>query len=252
MKKAVAIIPARYSSTRLPGKPLIAIGGVSMIERVYRKASQCPLVSEVLVATDHEAIFQTVTAFGGIAVMTSENCQSGTDRCAEVAEKHTIRDEIVVNVQGDEPFIHPEQISELIRLMQREDVRIGTLARQITDTESIFNPNVVKLVKAITGKALYFSRNPIPFVRGEEAGQWLGKGKFLKHIGLYGYKTNILPFLSALPPGQLERSESLEQLRWLEAGYDVYASDTNFDSMGIDTPEDLEKAEHYLSTGSHN
>ena len=243
MKKALAIVPARFASTRFPGKPLVKIRGKTMIERVVEQAAKCPSVSEIIVATDHLEIQSAVHAFGGKVVMTSENCQSGTDRCAEVMLKTSFENEIIVNIQGDEPFIHPEQIEQLIGLMQSATVQIGTLAKKITDSESIFNPNVVKLVRSLSGKALYFSRNPIPFVRAAEGKDWLRSAAFFKHIGMYAYQKSVLTDIAKLPQGSLEMAESLEQLRWLEAGYDIYVSETELESIGIDTPEDLSKAE---------
>jgi 3-deoxy-manno-octulosonate cytidylyltransferase (CMP-KDO synthetase) len=248
MKKAAVIIPARFASTRFPGKPLVKIGGIPMIERVYRQATQCSDVSRILVATDSDEIFDSVRSFGGDVVMTSSDCQSGTDRCAEVISSREISEEIIINIQGDEPFIKPEQISELVRLMQPDHIEIGTLAKRITEQGSVFNPNVVKLVKASSGKALYFSRNPIPFVRGSDAEHWLDSAPFFKHIGLYGYKKEVLTKLAKLPVGDLEKAESLEQLRWLEAGYELYAAETEWESLGIDTPEDLEKAALFLKS----
>jgi len=241
MKKAIVIIPARFASTRFPGKPLVKIGSKTMIELVFEQASKCKSISDVYVATDHEEIQKAVLAFGGKVVMTSENCQSGTDRCAEVVSTREIDEEIVVNIQGDEPFIKPEQIEQLVHLMQSESVQIGTLAKKITDSETIFNPNVVKLVLSKKGKALYFSRNPIPFMRGVENQNWLEHGSFFKHIGIYAYQKSMLLEITKLPQSKLELAESLEQLRWLEAGYDVYVAETNWESIGIDTPEDLEK-----------
>jgi 3-deoxy-manno-octulosonate cytidylyltransferase (CMP-KDO synthetase) len=246
MKKAVAIIPARYASTRFPGKPLVKISGKTMIERVYTQAMNCPSVSGVYVATDHEEIQKAVLAFGGKVVMTSPDCRSGTDRCAEVVLHRALEEEIVVNVQGDEPFIQPEQIAELVSLMQSDSVQIGTLARKITESSAIFNPNVVKVVRSKAGKALYFSRNPIPFVQGSEPSEWFSKAGYLHHIGLYAYRKDILSQLAQLPPGVLEQAESLEQLRWLEAGFDIYVAESSRESMGIDTPEDLEGAEKIL------
>ena len=239
MKKAIAIIPARFASTRFPGKPLVKIGSKTMIELVFEQASKCELVNKVMVATDHAGIRDAVLAFGGQVVMTSESCQSGTDRCAEVLSSFDFEEEIVVNVQGDEPFIHPEQIEELVQLMQNDRIEIGTLAQRITETELIFNPNVVKVVRSKAGKALLFSRNPIPFVREKEKCDWLQHADFFKHVGLYAYKRSILNALSNLPIGMLEKAESLEQLRWLEAGYDIFVAETKYASLGIDTPEDL-------------
>jgi 3-deoxy-manno-octulosonate cytidylyltransferase (CMP-KDO synthetase) len=246
MKKAAVIIPARYASTRFPGKPLAKIGGVSMIERVYMQAKKCQNVSRIIVATDHNEIYDTVLRFGGDTEITSPYCQSGTDRCAEVVSRRKLDDEIIINLQGDEPFIQPEQISELIHLLQPEHICIGTLAKKIADRESVFNQNVVKLVKETSGKVMYFSRHPIPFVRGAEPDQWLDKTLFYKHIGLYGYKRDTLSQLANLQPSQLELAESLEQLRWIEAGHSIYAEETNWDSFGIDSPLDLEKAEDWI------
>jgi 3-deoxy-manno-octulosonate cytidylyltransferase (CMP-KDO synthetase) len=241
MKKAIAIIPARYASTRFPGKPLVKIGAKTMVELVYEQASKCVLVNDVVVATDNERIKNAVLAFGGQVVMTSEACQSGTDRCAEVIFKYESNEDIIVNVQGDEPYIQPEQIQELILLMQNESIQIGTLAKRITEMEPVFNPNVVKVVRSLNGKALLFSRNPIPFVRGKEQKEWLRNAEFYKHIGLYAYKKSILKEVSNLPIGKLELAENLEQLRWLEAGYEIFVAETEYESIGIDTPEDLEK-----------
>ena len=241
MKNAIAIIPARYASTRFPGTPLVKIGSKTMVELVYEQASKCKLITKVIVATDHEFIRDAVLAYGGQVVMTSESCQSGTDRCAEVISLLEFEEQIIVNVQGDEPFIQPEQIEELVQLMQNEQIEIGTLAKRITETESVFNPNVVKVVRSTAGKALLFSRNPIPFVRGKARNEWLQNADFFKHIGMYAYKKSILNKLSNLPVGNLEKAESLEQLRWLEAGYEIFVSETEYESIGIDTPEDLEK-----------
>jgi len=247
MKKAIVIIPARFASTRFPGKPLVKIGGKTMIERVYEQANQCAQVSQIFVATDHEEILKTVIDFGGNGVMTSVQCQSGTDRCAEVILHRALNEEIIINIQGDEPFIQPEQIAELIELMQSDSVKIGTLAKSITESESLFNPNVVKIVRSKEGRALYFSRNPIPFIRGVKPDQWIGKADFFQHVGLYGYKKSTLLALTKLPPGMLEQAESLEQLRWLEAGYELFVAETDYESLGIDTPDDLLKAEARIS-----
>jgi 3-deoxy-manno-octulosonate cytidylyltransferase (CMP-KDO synthetase) len=217
-----------------------------MIERVYEQTSKSTLVSKVLVATDHEDIVRTVEKFGGNVVMTSPNCQSGTDRCAEVVLNLEMEEDIIINIQGDEPFIHPEQIEVLIELMQKATTEIGTLAKRIDSSETLFNPNVVKLVKSKAGKALYFSRNPIPYIRGAEPRHWIEKGNFLKHIGMYGYQKQVLIDLAKLPVGILEQAENLEQLRWLEAGYEIYAAVTDFESLGIDTPDDLVRAELLL------
>ena len=245
-EKALAIIPARFASTRFPGKPLVKIDGISMIERVYTQVSKCPLVSNIIVATDHEAIRKAVFDFGGKVVMTSEDCVSGTDRCAEVLRKAEVKEDIILNIQGDEPFIHPEQISELVTLIKKDGVEIGTLAHRILDQQDLFNPNLVKLVSSAKGRALYFSRNPIPYVRGEEGEKWLEKTRFFKHIGLYGFRKKALLELAGLPMGELEMAESLEQLRWLEADFQIFVGESEWESLGIDTPEDLARAEQRL------
>ena len=242
MKKVLAIIPARFGSTRFPGKPLADMAGMPMIRRVYNQVKKCEEISDVVVATDHEGIFRTVLQFGGKAIMTSASCVSGTDRCAEALSLLDGDWDVLVNVQGDEPFIDPAQLSELLRCMERPGAAIATLVRGIHREEDLFNPNVVKAVMDENGKALFFSRNPVPFVRGEEKSSWLSKARFFRHIGLYAFRPEILHEIALLPPGKLELAESLEQLRWLEAGYRIEAGETLFDSPGIDTPEDLENA----------
>lgn len=238
-----AIIPARFASTRFPGKPLAIIGGKPMIQRVYEQAMACPELSEVWVATDDDRIKNAVEAFGGKVVMTSPNCLSGTDRCAEVLQKARIKSDIIINIQGDEPFIQPSQISQLIRLMVDTKAEIGTLCKSISDNVVIQNPNVVKVVKATNGKALYFSRHAVPFVRGFERKIWSEHAEYWKHLGMYAYRSEVLPKISKLPVGKLETAESLEQLRWLEAGYSIYVAESQNESIGIDTPEDLMEAE---------
>lgn len=236
---SIGIIPARYSSTRFPGKPLVLIKGKTMIQRVYEQAKKSQSLQEIWVATDDEQIANEVQAFGGNVVMTSESCNSGTDRCADALQKLNQNAGIVLNIQGDEPFVRPEQIDQIVQLMKNTGADIGTLGSRIQHSETVFNPNVVKLTKTRSGKALYFSRNPIPYVRGEEEKDWLKKAPFFRHIGMYAYKSTVLPMLAQLATGNLERAESLEQLRWLEAGYSIYVAETDFESIGIDTPEDL-------------
>jgi len=240
--RVLAIIPARYGSTRFPGKPLADLAGKPMIQRVFEQVITCTSVSDVIVATDHADIFSVVQSFGGRVIMTSESCLSGTDRCAEVLEKIQDDFDLMLNVQGDEPFIQCGQIEELIESMALPEAQIGTLVRRIGQTEDIFNPNVVKAAFSASGRALYFSRNPIPFVRGAEKDEWLEKAVFFRHIGLYAYRPTVLREIAKLPGGKLEMAESLEQLRWMEAGYPVFVRETAFDSPGIDTPEDLETA----------
>lgn len=239
--RILAVIPARYASTRFPGKPLTAIAGKSMIQRVYEQVSRTHLIDTWVVATDDARIFDHVAAFGGRVVMTSAAHPSGTDRCAEVAAAYPDAS-IVVNVQGDEPFIQPEQIDLLVEtLLKNPSFGIATLAKQIEDTGTLFNPNVVKTVFSQSGAALYFSRHPIPYVRGKSNDEWLNTQVFYKHIGLYAFQAPTLAMLAQLPPSRLEIAESLEQLRWLEHGFDIAVGITLFETIGIDTPEDLER-----------
>jgi 3-deoxy-manno-octulosonate cytidylyltransferase (CMP-KDO synthetase) len=233
-----AIIPARFASTRFPGKPLVMINGQSMIQRVYTQVSKAALVDDVIVATDDIRIFDHVISFGGKVMMTKDTHLSGTDRCAEVAA-NLPDDAWVVNVQGDEPFIQPQQIDLLVKTLQECPGGIATLAKQITEMEVLRNNNIVKAAIARSGEALYFSRHPIPFIRGVDIADWLQHGLHYKHIGLYGFQNKVLQQLAALPPGKLELAESLEQLRWLEHGFRIAVGITTVETIGIDTPEDL-------------
>lgn len=242
MLPTLAIIPARFASTRFPGKPLVDIDGKSMIQRVYEQASMAKSLAKVVVATDDERIFAHVEGFGGNVVMTSTQHRSGTDRCAEVLAHFQNDYPYVVNVQGDEPFIQPQQIDLLVHFIQTKNFGIATLSKRIELLETINNHNVVKVVFGQkSGNALYFSRSPIPFVRDVPADQWLEKFTFFKHIGLYAFRAETLPKLAALPPTPLEVAESLEQLRWLEHGYSIGVVETPWETQGIDVPEDLEK-----------
>ncbi len=244
IRKIIGIIPARFSSSRFPGKPLADIKGVSMVMRVYEKvlASEC---DEVILATDDDRIYDHVKLAGAKVMMTSPDHISGTDRCAEIAVNYAPND-IIINIQGDEPFLDPGQINELISLMQEnKQIEIGTQCRKLSDIIAITDPNVVKLVKDINNKCLYFSRSTIPYVRGDAVEDWHTKIDYYQHIGLYAFKQSVLQDLTKLPQGRLEQAESLEQLRWLEAGYSIYASETEHHSIGIDSPEDLEKAIKY-------
>src|SRR5688572_15750361 len=218
--KILGIIPARYGSTRFPGKPLALIHGKSMIQRVFERAFQSQGLSEVVVATDDQRIFDHVIAFGGKVVMTATTHPSGTDRCAETLSKSGNFD-LVINIQGDEPYIHPEQIDLLINSMVSQNAQIGTLVKGITTKEELFNPNIPKVVRDNEGFALYFSRQPIPFSKDSEVEFNISQRIYFKHIGIYGYQASVLPLLAALKPGKLEKSESLEQLRWLENGYRI-------------------------------
>lgn len=246
--KTIGIIPARYASVRFPGKPLVDIAGKSMVQRVYTQASAVPDFAAVYVATDDRRIFAAVENFGGKAIMTSAAHRSGTDRCAEVLQILNDPDiEIVVNIQGDEPFIDPSQIQQVIEVIQGENTATGsvplplaTLAKRITEPAELFNANTVKVVFDDNLNALYFSRNPVPFVRGKAKKDWLTEHLFFKHIGIYAYRADILQKITQLPAGRLEKAESLEQLRWLENGLDIRVGITEIESRGIDTPEDLE------------
>lgn len=244
--KAIGIIPARYASSRFPGKPLALIGGKSMINRVVEQASKCQTLQKIVVATDDERIFEHVTSFGCDVVMTSAAHISGTSRISEavsiISEKYpSLAPEIIVNIQGDEPFIDPGQINSVIGLFENQAVQIATLIKKIEIPEDIFNPNVVKVVAAESGKVLYFSRSAIPFLRGVDPGNWFSTQTFFKHIGLYAYSTALLPTLVNLPPVPAETAESLEQLRWISHGYDIYTALTDIETVGIDTPADLLK-----------
>ena len=242
--KFTAIIPARYASTRFPGKPLAMLGGKTVIERVYQQVSS--VFDEVCVATDDDRILQAVEAFGGKAVMTSPNHRSGTDRLQEAVEKTGTTADVVVNVQGDEPFIHPSQLRSLCHCFDNPATQIATLGKRFSDMEAVDSPNSPKIVVDNQGFALYFSRSVIPFVRGVDHGEWLGHYPFLKHIGLYAYRREVLREVTLLPPSSLEVAESLEQLRWLQNGYRIRVAETDIETVGIDTPEDLARAERYL------
>ena len=243
----IGIIPARFQSTRFPGKPLAILGNKPIIQWVYENAQKA--LPNVYVATDDERIYQTVEAFGGHAVYTSPNHQSGTDRCAEAARKvaETLRFDVVINIQGDEPFIRPEQIEGLKACFDAPNAEIATLIKPITSAAEITNINRPKVVINKNQEALYFSRSPIPFVRDCKPGEWINRHTFYSHIGMYAYRFDILLELTQLPIGLLEKAESLEQLRWLENGYCIKTAPTSFENIGIDTPEDLEAARKFLT-----
>jgi len=243
--KSLGIIPARFASTRLPGKPLLKIGGKTIIQRVYEQCKKCTALDEVIVATDDKRIFDHVNSFEGKVIMTRSNHPSGTDRIAEVAATKTDF-EIIINVQGDEPFIQPEQIETVIDILKKNKLaNIATGVRPIVHQADIFNPNVVKCVFGKNGKALLFSRSPIPFLRNVEKKDWSVE-HFYKHIGLYGFRRETLLEVTQLVPSRLEKLESLEQLRWLENGLEIFVGELPFDSVGIDTLEDLEDAEDFF------
>jgi len=247
--KFIAIIPARYQSTRFPGKPLAMINGKPMIQWVYENVSKS--VAEAWVATDDRRIHNVVKAFGGNAIETLSTHQSGTDRCAEAAQilGKNIEFDVVINVQGDEPFIQPEQI-DLLKSCFSTPTDIATLIKAIDSSSDIFNPNRPKVVIDNQKNALYFSRSPIPFIRGAEQENWQTKHSFWAHIGMYAYRTDVLQEIARLEPGILEQAESLEQLRWLENGFRIKTAVTRHQSVGIDTPGDLEQALQLLKNNS--
>jgi 3-deoxy-manno-octulosonate cytidylyltransferase (CMP-KDO synthetase) len=235
----LGIIPARYASSRFPGKPLIDIGGKSMIQRVYEQAKKCEHLTEVIVATDDDRIYSHVEAFGGVAVMTAADHQSGTDRCAEVAKAHPQYD-VIINVQGDEPYIDPEQITKLAVCFQAPGVQIATLIKRIKTEQELHNLNSPKVVVNKLSEAVYFSRSALPHIRGEAPQNWLEFYSYFKHIGIYGYRADVLQQITKLPISPLEKAESLEQLRWIENGYRIKVAETELETHAIDTPADLE------------
>ncbi len=240
--KIIGVIPSRFASSRFPGKPLIDIEGKTMIQRVYEQCKKCELLTDLIVATDDDRIFKHVKGFGGEVVMTSSTHTSGTERCFEVTEKlNASDDDIIINIQGDEPFIDPQQIEQLISCFEEPNVELATLIKKIISGVDIINPNIVKVVKNFSSEAIYFSRSPIPYVRGRKAEDWISETHFYKHIGIYGYKQSILERIVNLSTGELEKAESLEQLRWLESGFKIKVKETDFESFAIDTPEDYFK-----------
>ena len=250
--KFIGIIPARYASTRFPGKPLAEICGKTVIRRVYEQA--CKALDTVVVATDDERIYEAVEAFGGKVVMTRADHRCGTDRCLEAYEAITTpawreqnnTDTVVINIQGDEPFIQPEQIETLMGCFDQEGTQIATLVRPYTDQdrwEDLENPNTPKVAwSEQTGEALLFSRSVIPYLRGTDKSEWLQKGRYYRHIGLYAYRADVLAQITRLAPSPIEQAESLEQMRWMENGFRIRVGITETPTIGIDTPEDLEKA----------
>ena len=243
--KFIAVIPARYASTRFPGKPLAVLGGKTVIQRVYEQAVS--VLPEAYVATDDDRIFQAVEAFGGRAVMTRADHKSGTDRIEEAVEKIATDADVIINIQGDEPFIQPSQIETLIQLFDDPATQIGTLGKRFETIDAVRNPNSPKIVTDRRGFALYFSRSVIPYIRGIEADEWLTHYPFLKHLGIYAYRREVLAEVTRLPQSALEKAESLEQLRWLENGYRIRVGLTDVETVGIDTPEDLARAEAFLN-----
>jgi len=241
----LGIIPARYASTRFPAKPLADLGGKSMIRRVYEQAEKSTSLTKVIVATDHEEIFNHVSGFGGAVCMTSPQHASGTDRCYEVLMKEHGSFDYVINIQGDEPFIAPGQI-DLLASMLDGTAELATLIKKIDSVEQLFNPNLVKVVVNKNNEALYFSRSPIPYFRNLAQVEWVTKHTYYKHIGLYAYKNTALEKITRLEVSALEKAESLEQLRWLENGLSIRVKETQLETIGIDTPEDLKIALQYI------
>lgn len=242
--KFIAIIPARYSSTRFPGKPLAVLAGKTVIERVYEQVTK--VLPEAYVATDDERIFNAVENFGGKVVMTRADHKSGTDRIEEAAEKIGTDADVIVNIQGDEPFIQPSQIETVCKQFEDPTTQIATLGKPFTSMEAVKNPNSPKIVTDVNGFALYFSRSVIPYVRGIDETEWLDHYPFLKHLGIYAYRREVLREVTKLPQSSLEKAESLEQLRWLQNGYRIRVGITNIETVGIDTPDDLKRAEKFL------
>lgn len=247
--KFIGLIPARYGSSRFPGKPLAILGGKPVIQRVYEQVAGS--FDEAYVCTDDERIYNTVIAFGGKAVMTSTDCKSGTDRCWQAFTSLHSDADVVVNIQGDEPFIQRSQLEGLKACFEDTSTHIATLVKPFGTTDSLealFNPNSPKVVVDASMRALYFSRSVIPYLRGIPQEEWLQKHTFYKHIGLYAYRTQVLKEITSIPQGTLELCESLEQLRWLENGYVIKVGMTDVETIGIDTPEDLAMAEEFLKT----
>jgi 3-deoxy-manno-octulosonate cytidylyltransferase (CMP-KDO synthetase) len=245
----LAIIPARYASTRFPGKPLAMLGGEPVIERVWKQVTT--LFTDVAVATDDERIYRAVESFGGRAVMTSTTHRSGTDRCWEAVEKLGSTADVVVNVQGDEPFIATQQLQAIAHCFDDERVDIATLVKPFAPGDGLAaleNPNSPKVVVDAQGQAIYFSRSVIPYLRGVPREEWLTRHTFYKHIGMYAFRRSVLQQVTSLSPSSLEVAESLEQLRWIEHGYHIGVAVTDIETVGIDTPEDLARAERFLQT----
>lgn len=242
--KIAGIIPARYDSSRFPGKPLVIIQNKPMIQLVYEQAKKANTLDEVIVATDDIRIEKAVKSFGGNVLMTKSTHSSGTERCAEVQQK--LKDagnlfDVIINIQGDEPFIDPKQINLVASSFEEKGVQIASLSKKIEDEHELFDPNVVKVISDRNGMAIYFSRQTIPFIRGKSPENWLQLSKHFKHIGIYGYQSSVLEKIVLLQKTTLEDVESLEQLRWIENGYAIKVKETDIESFGVDVPEDLSK-----------
>ncbi len=245
----IAIIPARYASTRFPAKPLALLGGKPVIQRVYEQVTG--IISSAVVATDDERIADAVKSFGGQVVMTSPNHKSGTDRCWEAYQKLGEEYDVVINVQGDEPFIAHSQLKAIMECFEDENTDIATLVKPFAESDSLAalqNPNSPKVVLDSESRAIYFSRSVIPYLRGVEPEQWLSSHTFYKHIGMYAFRSDVLGKITSLPQSTLELAESLEQLRWIENGYKIGVGISDVETVGIDTPEDLQRAEEFLAS----
>ena len=244
--KFIGIIPARYASTRFPGKPLALLGGKPVIQHVYEKVAA--VLEAAYVATDDERIYDVVKSFGGQVVMTRTDHKSGTDRIEEAIEKIGGEWDVVVNVQGDEPFVAKSQFDTICHCFDDPTTQIATLGKPFESMEAVQNPNSPKIVVDNMGFAMYFSRSVIPYVRGKEKSSWLTHYPFLKHLGIYAYRKDVLRQVTQLPQSSLEIAESLEQLRWLQNGFKIKVGTTDVETVGIDTPQDLERAEEFLKT----
>lgn len=244
--KFIGIIPARYASTRFPGKPLALLGGKPVIQHVYEKVAA--VLEAAYVATDDERIYDVVKEFGGQVVMTRTDHKSGTDRIEEAIEKIGGEWDVVVNVQGDEPFVSKSQLDTICHCFDYPTTQIATLGKPFESMEAVQNPNSPKIVVDNMGFAMYFSRSVIPYVRGKEKSSWLTHYPFLKHLGIYAYRKDVLRQITQLPQSSLEIAESLEQLRWLQNGFKIKVGTTDVETVGIDTPQDLERAEEFLKT----
>ena len=242
----IGIIPARFSSSRFPGKPLASINGKTMIQRVYEQVIKTEALTDVVIATDDQRIENHIKDFGGKVVLTSTEHKSGTDRCFEAAciIKSTAdikEDDVIINIQGDEPYINPIQIAQVINCFKNKEVRIATLIKKINNEDELFNPNVVKCITSNKQKAIYFSRHPIPYIRNKPTNEWLNVHTFYKHIGIYAYYFSMLETIVKLEQTSLEIAESLEQLRWIENNFSIYTELTEYESFAVDTPKDINK-----------
>ncbi|UKK50176.1 3-deoxy-manno-octulosonate cytidylyltransferase [Prevotella sp. E13-17] len=246
--KFIGIIPARYASTRFPGKPLAILGGKTVIQRVYEQVVN--VLGEAYVATDDERIYRAVEQFGGRAVMTRADHKSGTDRIEEAAQKIKTDADVIINIQGDEPFIQKSQLETVKQLFDDPQTQIATLGKPFENMEAVENPNSPKIICDVNGYAMYFSRSVIPYIRGKERNEWIKQFQFIKHIGLYAYRREVLSEITKLPQSPLELAESLEQLRWLQNGYRIKVGLTDVETVGIDTPEDLQRAEQFILAAS--